>query len=32
MGRHSRFALDAQHMELKKLIEKREAELNKLLT
>lgn len=30
-ARHSRFALDAEHMELKKLIEKREIELNKLL-
>ena len=32
MGRHSRFVLDAEHIELKKLIEKREAELNILLT
>jgi len=31
-ARHSRFALDAEHMELKKLIEKREKELNILLT
>lgn len=30
-ARHSRFALDAEHMELKKLIERREAELNVLL-
>lgn len=31
-ARHGRFALDTEHMELKKLIEKREAELTILMT